>query len=219
MQTLESQTDVQIYSEKGRARGVVREWEGGEKGSGAVRLLLLPLLLVLPLQLLMMCGRQNQSGAHKDTRIVATNHVDPPPLSLPPPLHSRLSSTLFYSICLPARSSFFVQLRKLLSVCPLPACAASSPSSPSSPLLSLFTTLQLFFGSYTYTHTLAHCIRLCLFVFYCTFSSSFSFCHHSPVSHCYLKTMREGAEKSLRRIKVATLLLCFSCSHPPPSHS
>lgn len=215
MQTLESQTDVQIYSEKGRARGVVREWEGGEKGSGAVRLLLLLLLLVLPLQLLMMCGRQNQSGAHKDTRIVATNHVDPPPLSLPPPLATLLLSFTAF-VCLLVRPFSCSYVNYCLSArCPLLFLLL---------LLLLYCHFSLHFSffsalTHTHTHTLAHCIRLCLFVFYCTFSSSFSFCHHSPVSHCYLKTMREGAEKSLRRIKVATLLLCFSCCHPPPSHS
>lgn len=99
-----------------------------------------------------------------------------------------LSFTAF--VCL-ARSSFFVQLRKLLSVCPLPALVCLL-------LLLLFLLLHchfslhfsVFFGSHT--HTLAHCIRLCLSVFYCTFSLS-SFCHHSPVSHCYLKKQSEQA--------------------------
>lgn len=117
-----------------------------------------------------------------------------PAPSLPPP-PSPLSSTLFHSSCLPARTSFFVQLRKLLSVCPLPASFSSCFSfSPLSTVTFHYTSA---FFRLSHTHTLAHCIRLCLLVFYCTFSSASSFCHHSPVSHCYLKTQREGAEKSL----------------------
>lgn len=126
------------------------------RGRGRQHKLLL-LLLVLPLQLLMMCGRQNQSGAHKDTRIVATNHVDPPPRSLPPllPIFRSLLLSFTAFVCL-ARSSFFMQLRKLLSVCPLPALVCLLL------LLLLFLLFHchfslhfsVFFGSHTHTCTL-----------------------------------------------------------------
>lgn len=95
----------------------------------------------------------------------------PSTTSTPPP--SLLSSSLFYSSCLPARTSFFVQLRKLLSVCPLPASFSSCFSfSPLSTVTFHYTSA---FFRLSHIHTLAHCIRLCLFVFYCTFSSFSSF--------------------------------------------
>lgn len=128
---------------------------------------MLLLLLVLPLQLLMMCGRQNQSGAPKDTRIVATNHVDPPPLSLPPPLATLLLSFTAF-VCLLVRPFSCSYVNYCLSArCPL-LLASSSFSF-------FYSTVTFHYTSvfFRLSHTHLHIVYACAFSY---------FIAHSPPS-------------------------------------
>lgn len=106
--------------------------------------------------------------------------------------------------------------------CPLSFASSFSSSSSFSFSTVTFHYTSVFFSAHTHTHTCTLYtlvpFRILLHILPLLFLPSFA-----CLSLLLKEAKRAGTEQSLRRIKVATLLLCFSStpytSLPSPSHS